>query len=478
MPCHHDSPQTFDRRQILQWGGYGLGAMALGTLLGRDASAATASPSPLAPHFTPRAKQVVFLTQSGAPSQIELFDPKPDLVRFAGTDLPESVRMGQRLTTMTAGQGRHIVMPNISGFTRHGKSGIEIGDWLPYTGEIADDICVIRSMHTDFINHAPAMTFLLSGHQLPGRPSIGAWASYGLGSINENLPEFAVLVSTTGNTGDQPLYDYYWSAGFLPSRHQAVRFRGGSDPVLYLKDPAGMSRDMRRTMLDGLGSLNQHKLDQWGDPEIATRIAQYEMAFKMQQSVPELADFSDEPESTFELYGEKSKEPGSYAYNCLMARRMIERGVRFVQVFLGDWDHHTEFRKRHPGRCETSDQPSAALVKDLKQRGLLDETLVVWGGEFGRGISAQTKSDDPASDPKVGRDHHPRCFSLWLAGAGVKGGTVYGATDDYGYNIVENPVHVHDLQATILHLMGIDHERLRTRPQLSYRIDVGDFGMS
>ena len=450
---------AIDRREILRWGGYSIGAMALQSLMGQEMQPALAS----GPHFAPRAKQVVFLTQSGSPSQIELFDPKPNLANLTGQELPESVRMGQRFTSMTAGQKQHLVMPPLAKFKRHGESGMNLSKWLPHIGAIADDICLIRSMHTDFINHAPALTFLLTGHQLPGRPSLGSWLSYGLGRLNRNLPEFAVLVSRTGRSQDQPLYDYYWGSGFLSSKYQGVKLRGGSEPVLYLNNPPGLSRAARREMLDDLGKLNQQKYDAWNDPEISARIAQYEMAFNMQKSVPDLTDIASEPASTFDLYGEEAKDPGSYAYNCLLARRMIERGVRFVQVFLGDWDHHSEFPRRHPDRCKMVDQPSAALVSDLKQRGLLDETLVVWGGEFGRGVTAQSASDNPTEDPRVGRDHHPRCFSVWLAGGGIKAGTTYGATDDFCYNVVENPVHVHDLQATILHLMGIDHERLTYR---------------
>lgn len=462
MNSHEHLPLCINRRDLLQWGGYGLGAIAAHGLLAESSQGAALERAPK-PHFAPKAKQVVFLTQSGAPSQMELFDPKPQLERLAGTELPESVQMGQRLTTMTSGQAKQLVMPSILKFKKYGESGTEIGEWLPYTAGIVDDICVVRSMHTDFINHAPALTFLLSGGQLPGRPSIGAWASYGLGTMNRDLPEFAVMVSKTGNPGDQPLYDYYWGAGFLPSKHQGVKLRGGTEPVLYLKNPPGVSRAARRDMLDDLALLNQHKHQAWGDPEIASRISQYELAFRMQQSVPEMADLSDEPQWVFDLYGEDAREPGTYAYNCLMARRLIERGVRFVQVFLGDWDHHSDLPQRLKVRCKTGDQGSAALVIDLKQRGLLDETLVVWGGEFGRGITAQTDANQQEFDSRVGRDHHPRCFSIWLAGGGIRPGITYGATDDYCYNVIENPVHVHDLQATILHLMGIDHERLTYR---------------
>ncbi len=452
---------NLDRRQLLKWGGYGLGGIALSSLLKNDAAAWDSNDEPSLrgfPHFAPKAKRVVFLTQSGAPSQIELFDPKPNVVRHAGIELPDSVRMGQAVSTMTRGKPQ-IVMPSITKFAKHGKCGTEFGEWIPHIAGIADDICVVRSMTTEFINHAPAMTFLLSGNQIPGRPSLGGWVQYGLGSENRNLPGFVVLVSKTGNTGDQPLYDHYWGTGFLPSRHQGVRLRSSGEPVLFLNNPSGVSRSTRRLMLDDLKILNTEKHDEYLDPEIKTRIAQYELGFRMQTSVPELADMSDETEETYELYGPESQTPGSYAHNCIMARRLLQRGVRFVQVFLGDWDHHNGMRNRHRDRARSSDQPSAALVKDLKRMGMLDDTLVVWGGEFGRGIAAQTKETDPANDPKVGRDHHPRCFSVWMAGGGVKGGTTYGATDDFSFNVTENPVHVHDLQATILHLLGIDHKR-------------------
>jgi len=476
---NRSAPITFDRRQLLEWGGYGLGSIALTSLLGRELGAhATghqegSSSGALAgfPHFAAKAKRVVFLTQSGSPSQIELFDPKPDLARFTGTALPDSVRMGQAVSTMTRGKPQ-TVMPSVSAFRKYGECGTEFGDWIPHIGGIADEICVIRSMNTEFINHAPAMTFLLSGHQLPGRPSLGAWVQYGLGTMNENLPGFVVLVSKTGNTGDQPLYDHYWGTGFLPTRHQGVRLRSDGEPVLYLNNPPGINASVRRRMLDDLQRLNSQKHAAWQDPEIDTRIAQYELAYRMQTSVPELADMSEEDEETFDLYGPESRDSGSYANNCLMARRLLQRGVRFVQVFLGDWDHHNGMRKRHPDRARSSDQPSAALVKDLKRLGMLEDTLVVWAGEFGRGIAAQSNTGNPLDDPNVGRDHHPRCFSLWMAGGGVKPGMVYGATDDFSFNVIENPVHVHDLQATILHLLGIDHKRH------TFRFQGRDFRLS
>jgi hypothetical protein len=454
------------RRYFLgQCTGVSLGAIALGTLL-RDAAGAADSERNAEggfvnlPHFAPKAKRVIFLTQSGGPSQLELYDHKPDLEKWAGQELPESVRMGQRLTSMTASQ-KQLVMSARAKFRQCGSSGATVGEWLPHIGAAADDLCFLKSMHTDHINHAPAMTFLLTGHQLPGRPSLGAWVSYGLGSSNRNLPDYIVLVSKLQRPSDQPLYDYYWGSGFLPSRFQGVRFRNSSEPVLYLKDPDGLPRELRRGMLDGLAELNQLRLDEAGDPEIATRIRQYEMAYRMQTSVPELADLSSEPQATFELYGPDSRRPGSYAANCILARRLAERGVRFIQLFHPDWDHHSRLPSWCVARCRDTDQPTAALITDLKRRGLLDDTLVIWGGEFGRGVAGQ----GDWKSPEAGRDHHPRCFTMWLAGAGVKPGLTYGRTDDFSYNVAENGVHVHDLQATVLHLLGIDHKRLTYRSQ-------------
>jgi hypothetical protein len=403
---------------------------------------------------------VIFLTQSGGPSQIELFDEKPRLKDLGGTELPESVRRGQRLTTMTANQ-KQLVMPAHTTFQRWGQSGATVSEWLPHIGAISDDVCFIKSMTTEQINHAPAMTFLLTGHQIPGRPSMGAWVSYGLGSPNRDLPEYVVLVSKMQRPSDQPLYDYYWGAGFLPSRFQGVKFRNAREPVLYLQNPEGLPSELRRAMLDGLGAINQQRLAQTGDPEIATRIRQYEMAYRMQTSVPDLTDLSDEPESIFEMYGPDARRPGSYAANCILARRMAERGVRFIQLFHPDWDHHSRLGSWCKTRCTDVDQPTAALVRDLKRRGLLEDTLVIWGGEFGRGVAGQGNW----STPEAGRDHHPRCFTMWVAGAGVRAGTTYGSTDEFSYNVAENPVHVHDLQATVLHLLGIDHTRLIFRAQ-------------
>jgi len=443
--------------------GLPFGALALAGLLGRETRAAGL---PGLPHAAPKAKRVIFLTQSGGPSQLELFDPKPGLRKWAGTELPASVRQGQRLTTMTANQ-KQLILPGITRFAKYGQSGAELGEWLPHLGTVADDLCFIRSMHTDQINHAPAMTQFLTGHQLPGRPSLGAWVSYGLGSPNRNLPDFLVLISRMQRPSDQPLYDHYWGSGFLPSRYQGVKLRSARDPVLYLNDPEGLPRELRRGQLDGLSELNQRRHEQTGDPEILTRIRQYEMAYRMQASVPELTDLSDEPEHVFEMYGPDSRRPGSYAANCILARRLAERGVPFIQLFHPDWDHHSRLPSWCVARCRDTDQPSAALIKDLKQRGLLDDTLVVWGGEFGRGVAGQGKWDSP----EAGRDHHPRCFTIWMAGGGVRPGTTYGATDEFSYNIAENPVHVRDLHATILHQLGIDHERFTYRSQgLDFRL--------
>ncbi len=418
------------------------------------------------PHFAPKAKRVIFLTQSGGPSQLELFDEKPGLMKWAGIELPDSVRQGQRVTTMTANQ-KQLVMPPRVKFARCGKSGATIGEWLPHLREVADDLCFIKSMHTDEINHAPAMTKFLTGHQLPGRPSMGAWLSYGLGTENRNLPDYLVMISKMQRPSDQPLYDHYWGSGFLPSRYQGVKLRNSKDPVLYLSDPDGLPRDLRRGMLNGLAELNQQRLVETGDPEIATRIRQYEMAYRMQTSIPELTDLSGEPEEVFDLYGPDSRRAGSYAANCILARRLAERGVRFIQLFHPDWDHHSRLTSWCTARCRDTDQPSAALIKDLKRRGMLDDTLVIWGGEFGRGVAGQGKWDSP----EAGRDHHPRCFTMWMAGGGVKPGITYGSTDDFSFNTAENPVHVRDLHATVLHLLGIDHEQLTFRAQgLDFRL--------
>ena len=467
-----NDPLNITRRYFLgKCTGVSLGAMALSRLLSGAGAAVEPVRNvngglPQFPHFAPRAKRVIFLTQSGGPSQIELFDEKPGLAKWAGIELPESVRQGQRLTTMTASQ-KQLIKPAATKFSRCGASGATISEWLPHLQRVADDVCFIKSMHTDQINHAPAMTQFLTGHQIAGRPSMGSWLSYGLGSENRNLPDYLVLISKMQRPSDQPLYDHYWGSGFLPSRFQGVKLRNAKDPVLYLRDPDGLPREVRRGMLDGLAELNTMRLAQTGDPEIATRIRQYEMAYRMQTSVPELTDLRDEPEEVFDLYGPDSRRAGSYAANCILARRLVERGVRFIQLFHPDWDHHSRLTSWCTARCRDTDQPSAALITDLKRRGLLDDTLVIWGGEFGRGVAGQGQWDSP----EAGRDHHPRCFTMWMAGGGVKPGITHGATDDFSYNVAENPVHVHDLHATILHLLGIDHERLTFRHQgLDFRL--------
>ena len=408
------------------------------------------------PQIAPKAKRVIYLFQSGGPSQMELFDYKPRLKDFAGTELPESIRNGQRLTGMSATQASFPVVASKFSFQQHGKSGAWISELLPHTAKIADDLAIVKSVFTEAINHDPAVTFLQTGSQIAGRPSIGSWLVYGLGAETRDLPGFVVMISPGAGGGGQPLYDRLWGSGFLPTRYQGVKFRSVGDPVLYLSNPAGFDSTMRRKFLDSLGELNQLNLDEYGDPEIATRISQYEMAFRMQTSVPELTDLSKEPASVFEMYGPDSKKPGTFAANCLLARRLAERGVRFIQLFHRDWDHHGGLVAGLPKRCKETDQPAAALVTDLKNRGMLDDTLVVWGGEFGRTVYCQGR----LTATEYGRDHHPRCFTMWMAGGGVKPGIVYGSTDDYGYNIAENPVHVHDLQATILHCLGIDHTRL------------------
>ncbi len=418
------------------------------------------------PHFAPKAKRVIYLFQSGGPSQIELFDHKPRLLDFQGQDLPESIRNGQRLTGMSASQSSFPVVPSKFGMERRGQSGAWVGDLLPYTAKIADRLTFIKTVNTEEINHDPAVTMCQTGFRLGGRPSMGAWISYGIGAETEDLPAFCVMISNSG--GGQPLYDRLWGSAFLPSRFQGVKFRSGADPVLYLSNPAGLTAERRRTFLDALSELNRSSLDEFGDPEISARISQYEMAFRMQHSVPELTDLSSEPAHTFELYGDDAKKPGTFAANCLLARRLAERGVRFIQLYHRDWDHHGQLPENLPKRCKDVDQASAALVTDLAQRGMLDDTLVIWGGEFGRTVYCQGHLT--ATD--YGRDHHGRCFTMWLAGGGMKPGITYGETDDYSYNIVKDPVHVHDLQATILHCLGIDHKRL------TYRFQGRDFRLT
>ena len=453
-----------NRREFLRKSGMGLGAVALSSLMNPlDAFSASGSDPGKgilgAPHFVPRAKRVIYLFQSGGPSQFETFDYKPILEKMNGQELPDSVRKGQRLTGMSAGQSSLPLAGSQFRFSQYGKTGTWVSELMPYTSEIVDELCFVKSMYTEAINHDPAITFFQTGSQQAGRPSIGAWLSYGLGSDNENLPAFIVLVSK--NAGGQPLYARLWGNGFLPSRHQGVQFRSGKDPVLFLNDPNGFHHQDRAQMLDYLNQLNQLQHDTYGDPEIINRIAQYEMAFRMQTSVPEVTDLSDEPDWVYDLYGPDSRNPGTYAANCLLARRLIEKDVKFVQLYHQGWDQHLNLPGGIENQCKNTDQASAALVKDLKQRGLLDDTLVIWGGEFGRTNYSQGK----LTKTNYGRDHHPRCFTMWMAGGGVKPGFSYGETDEFGYNIVKDPVHVFDFQATLLHLLGIDHERLTFKHQ-------------
>lgn len=458
MTTNYERLFSETRRHFFRHGGQAVGLAALMSLMNESGAAglqdetASADASVIS-HPPTRAKRVIYLFQSCAPSQIDLFDHKPGLANLRGADLPDSVRQGQRLTGMTSSQASFPIAPSKFKFAQHGGSGAWISDLLPHTSKMADDLCFIKSMHTEAINHDPAITFMQTGSQLAGRPSLGAWLSYGLGSENSDLPAFVAMIS---GSGDQPLYDRLWGSGFLPTRYAGVKFRSQGDPVLFLSNPPGITDQLRRGMLDDLSALNRRKLQETGDPEIATRISQYEMACRMQTSVPELTDLSDESAATFELYGEDARKPGTFAWNCLLARRLCERGVRFVQLFHRGWDQHLELPKNIALQCRMTDQPTAALVQDLKQRGLLEDTLVVWGGEFGRTVYCQGKltADD------YGRDHHPRCFTVWLAGAGIKPGISIGETDDFSYNIARDPVHVHDLNATILHLLGIDHTKL------------------
>jgi hypothetical protein len=449
-----DNLMRSTRRHFLGRTGLGLGAMAMAKILGTSAQAATRR-LPGFPGIAPKAKRVIYLFQSGGPSHLETFDDKPVLREGHGKPLPKEVIGNQRLSTMSGNQSLLPMAGSFAKFSKHGNCGMELSDILPCTQKIADDLCLIRTMHTEAINHDPAITFFCSGNQVPGRPSMGAWASYGLGSLNDNLPAFIVLVSKNASR-DQPLYSRLWGAGFLPSEHQGVQFRAGKEPVLYLTNPEGVSPHVRRDMLDALGKLNGYQAEQQLDPEIEARVAQAEMAFRMQTSVPEATDVSGESAETFELYGPDSKTPGTYAANCLLARRLIERDVRFVQLFHQGWDQHGDVVGGISKQCKQTDQASAALIVDLKRRGLLDDTLVVWGGEFGRTAYCQGKM----SKNNYGRDHHPRCFSVWLAGGGLKSGYTHGITDDYGYNILDGAVHVHDLHATMLHLLGVDHEKL------------------
>jgi hypothetical protein len=443
------------RRYFFSRTSTGIGIAALASLFQDDLLADGALPG--LPHFPPKAKRVIYLFQSGAPSQMDLFDYKPNLKDRRATELPDSIRQGQRLTGMTATQTSFPVAPSLFQFAQHGNSGAWVSELMPHTAKIADRLCFIKSMNTEAINHDPGVTFFQTGFQLAGRPSIGAWLSYGLGSQNKDLPAFVVMVSQgSGNPNDQPLYDRLWGSGFLPTQYQGVKLRAGADPVLYLSNPPGMDDPARLRFVEDLAAVNKISLDEFGDPEISTRIAQYEMAYRMQNSVPELTDLSKEPAGVFEMYGPDSRKPGTFAANCLLARRLAERGVRFIQLFHRGWDQHTKLPSQIAGQCRDTDQPSAALVEDLAQRGLLDDTLVIWGGEFGRTVYCQGKltADD------YGRDHHPRCFTIWMAGGGIKPGITYGETDDYCYNITRDPVDVHDLHATVLRCLGVDHTKL------------------
>ena len=453
------------RRHFFGINSTGVGIAALASLLKTDANAAQQG-QPGMPHFAPKAKRIIYLFQSGGPSQMELFDYKPRLEEFQGSDLPESIRGGQRLTGMSASQATFPVVPSKFEFAQRGQSGAWVSELLPHTAKIADRLTFIKTVNTEEINHDPAVTMVQTGFRLGGRPSMGAWISYGIGCETDDLPAFCVMISNSG--GGQPLYDRLWGSAFLPSRYQGVKFRSSGDPVLYLSNPQGFSANNRRSFLNALGELNRSAYDEFGDPETNARIAQYEMAFRMQTSVPELTDISKEPPGTFELYGEDAKKPGTFAANCLLARRLAERGVRFIQLYHRDWDHHGELPKNLPKRCKDVDQASAGLILDLEARGMLDDTLVIWGGEFGRTVYCQGRLT--ATD--YGRDHHGRCFTVWMAGGGMKPGVTLGETDDYGYNVVKDPVHVHDLQATILHSLGIDHKRL------TYRFQGRDFRLT
>lgn len=482
MANHHDEfrlhggefdelNKKLDRRTFLSKTSMGLGALALGSIWGGSRLFAGAKKNPIEatnmeeeilraiPHIAPKAKRVVYMFMSGGPSQFETFDYKPKLYDMLGKDLPPSVRNGQRLTGMSASQSSFPIAPSLYKFNPHGKNNTMISELLPYTASVVDELCIVKSMFTEHINHDPAITFFQTGHQLPGRPSMGSWVSYGLGSDNDNLPTFIVLV--TKNGGGQPLYSRLWGNGFLPTKHQGVQFRSGKDPVLYLNNPEGYDGTDRREMLDYLNKLNAMQSEMYGDVEINNKISQYEMAFKMQTSIPDVMDMSDESEETFKLYGDDAKDPGTFAANCLMARKLLEKDVKFVQLYHQDWDHHGGLPEGIKTQCKKVDQGCGALITDLKRRGLLEDTLVIWGGEFGRTVYSQGK----LSADNYGRDHHPRAFSMWMAGAGVKAGISYGETDDFSYNITKNPVHVHDFHATVMQLLGVDHERLTFKHQ-------------
>lgn len=462
--------QNITRRHFFSQGSHAVGWAALASLLAKErvqqAVAGEGQPKgeagAIARHFAPKAEHVIYLHMVGGPPQMDLYDYKPVMNDWYDKDLPDSVRMGQRLTTMTSGQKRFPIAPSKFKFAQHGKSGMWVSELLPYTAKMVDDMCFMRTMHTEAINHEPAITFMQTGNQNTGRPCLGAWTSYGLGSLNEDLPTFVVQVAKPTNTEQvQAISGRLWISGYLPGKHAGVSFRSAGDPILYINNPPGVSSEVRRRTLDGLNKLNEFTFEQLGDPETQTRIQQYELAYRMQTSVPELTDLSKEPASTFELYGESAKVPGTFGNTILQARRMVERGVRFVQIYHNNWDTHGNVAGRLPSQCKDVDQPCYGLIQDLKQRGMLDKTLVIWGGEFGRTIYSQ----GGLSKENYGRDHHPRCFTMWMAGGGSKPGTVYGETDDFSYNIVKDPVHVHDFHATVLHLLGYDHERFSYKYQ-------------
>jgi hypothetical protein len=455
------------RRHFFRQGAHAIGWAALASLVGREGMgrpgrADEPETLPGLAHFAPRAKHVIYLHMVGGPSQMDLYDYKPQMADWFDKDLPDSVRMGQRLTTMTSGQKRFPIAPSKYKFAQHGQSGMWVTELLPYTSKMVDDMCFIRSMNTEAINHEPAISYMQTGNQITGRPCLGSWASYGLGSLNDNLPTFVVLVARpSNNEQNQAISARLWSSGYLSGEHAGVSFRSGGDPILFINNPPGVPTDIRRATLDGLRALNEQNYQTIGDPETRTRIEQYELAFRMQSSVPELTDIASEPESTYQLYGEEARKPGTFAHTALLARRMVERGVRFVQVYHNNWDHHSNVSGRMPDQCRDVDQPTWGLVQDLKSRGLLDDTLIIWGGEFGRTIYSQ----GGVSHENYGRDHHPRCFTMWMAGGGAKGGTIYGETDEFSYNIVKDPVHIRDFHATVLKLLGFDHERFTYRHQ-------------
>src|SRR5437764_4876613 len=463
MDPRHDHGRHVTRREFFGRTACGLGTAALATLLPGQANARGLAG---VPHFAPKAKRVIYLFQNGAPTHVDLFDYKPELTKRRGEQIPESVVKGARFSTMTGGQTVRPCLPEITKFKQHGKSGACVSDFTPHTAAIADELCFVKSMHTTQVNHAPAICFFLTGSEMPGRPSMGSWLTYGLGSETEDLPGFVVMTSRDKEAScGQIFYDFYWGSGFLPTKFQGVKFRGQGDPVLYLSNPEGLSKDSRRASLDDLAKLNEMTLKEFGDPEVNTRISQYEMAYKMQTSVPELTDFSKEPQKVLDMYGPDVKRQGSFAYNCLMARRLVERGTRYVQLLHAGWDQHRNLNTQLKVQCTDTDAPSAALVSDLKRLGLLDDTLVIWGGEFGRTPFLQGDINDTK---QWGRDHHPYAFTIWLTGGGVKRGISYGESDEFGHNVIKDPVDVHDFQATLLHLLGIDHEKLTFKFQGRY----------